>query len=62
MSNIDKLNTRLTSLRERIKTLQKQERELAQQNSFQLVSKFLGGSDEPAACFNGGEEGLSYSS
>ena len=31
MSNIDKLNTRLTSLRERIKTLQKQERELAQQ-------------------------------
>ena len=37
-------------------------RELAQQNSFQLVSKFLGGSDEPAACFNGGEEGLSYSS
>ena len=37
-------------------------RELARQNSFQLVSKFLGGSDEPAACFNGGEEGLSYSS
>lgn len=37
-------------------------RELAQQNSFQLVSKFLGGSDEPAACFDGGEEGLSNSS
>lgn len=37
-------------------------RELAQQNSFQLVSKFLGGSDEPAACFDGGEEGLSHSS
>ena len=37
-------------------------RELAQQNSFQLVSKFLGGSDEPVACFDGGEEGLSHSS
>ena len=31
MSNVEKLNTRLTSLRARIKQLQKQERELAQQ-------------------------------
>ena len=37
-------------------------RELARQNSLQLVSKFLGGSDEPAVCFDGGEKDLSYSS
>ena len=37
-------------------------RELAQQNSLQLVSKLLGGSEEPTASFDGGEEDVPYSS
>ena len=37
-------------------------RELAQQNSLQLVSKLLGGSDEPTASFDGGEKDVPYSS
>lgn len=37
-------------------------RELAQQNSLQLVSKLLGGNDESAASFDDGEEDVPYSS
>ena len=37
-------------------------RELAQQNSLQLVSKLLGGNDESAASFDDGEKDVPYSS